>query len=191
MNLPAQISSFHLSVITLGLLLGVPSAASQEFRGSISGRVTDSTGAEVHGAKLTITNIATKVSENTTTDDAGNYMVLYLTPGQYQIWVETPGFKKLERSGIELRIGDRLAVNLQLELGTMQQEVHVTAATPLLQTAEASAGQIIDQRRIEDLPLPDGDPFVENDSGFGLRQHRRHQARGRHAALNLQSGQGL
>src|SRR6267154_5591047 len=82
MNLLAQISSFHLSVITLGLLLGVPPAASQEFRGSISGRVTDSTGAEVHGAKLTITNIATKVSENTTTDDAGNYTVLYLTPGQ-------------------------------------------------------------------------------------------------------------
>ncbi len=160
MNLQAQISSFHLSLITLGLLLSVPTAASQEFRGSISGRVTDSTGAEVHGAKLTITNIATKVSENTTTDDAGNYTVLYLTPGQYQIWVETPGFKKLERSGIELRIGDRLAVDLQLELGTIQQEVHVTAATPLLQTAEASAGQIIDQRRIEDLPLPDGDPFV-------------------------------
>jgi len=61
---------------------------------------------------------------------------------------------------MELQIGDRLSVDLQLELGTVQQEVHVTAATPLLQTAEASAGQIIDQRRIEDLPLPDGDPFV-------------------------------
>ena len=160
MNLPAQISSFHLTVIALGLLLSVPPAASQEFRGSISGRVTDSTGAAARDAKVTITNIATKVSENTTTDDAGNYSVLYLTPGQYQIWVEAPGFKKLERSGIELRIGDRLAVDLQLELGTMLQEVHVTAGTPLLQTAEASAGQIIDQRRIEDLPLPDGDPFV-------------------------------
>ena len=160
MNLPAQISSFHLTVIALGLLLSVPPAASQEFRGSISGRVTDSTGAAARDAKVTITNIATKVSENTTTDDAGNYSVLYLTPGQYQIGVEASGFKKLERSGIELRIGDRLAVDLQLELGTMLQEVHVTAATPLLQTAEASAGQIIDQRRIEDLPLPDGDPFV-------------------------------
>lgn len=160
MNLPARVSSFHLSVVTLGLLLSVPSAPSQEFRGSISGRVTDSTGSGVHGAKVTITNTATKVSADTTTDDAGNYTVLYLMPGPYQVWVEMQGFKKLERSGIELQISDRLALDLQLELGTVQQEVHVTAGTPLLQTEEASAGMIIDQRSIEDLPLPDGNPFV-------------------------------
>src|SRR6267378_1073568 len=107
MNLPAKLSSFLcLSVISLGLLLSIPPAASQEFRGSISGRVTDSTGAGERGVKVTIMNIATKVSENTTTDDDGNYTMLYLTPGQYQIWVEAPGFKKMERSGIELQIGD-------------------------------------------------------------------------------------
>src|SRR2546430_14250259 len=160
MNLPAQISSFHLTVIALGLLLSVPPAASQEFRGSISGRVTDSTGAAARDAKVTITNIATKVSENTTTDDAGNYSVLYLTPGQYQIWVEAPGFKKLERSGIELRIGDRLAVDLQLELGTMLQEVHVTAGAPALPTTEASAGQALDPRPLQGPPLPPGGPLL-------------------------------
>ena len=160
MNLSIKISSFYLSLIAFGLLLSIPPAAGQEFRGSISGRVTDSTGSGVHGARVTITNTDTKVSTTTTTDDAGNYTVLYLMPGPYQVWVEMQGFKKLERSGIELRISDRLALDLQLELGTVQEEVHVTAGTPLLETADASAGLIIDQRSIEDLPLPDGDPFV-------------------------------
>lgn len=160
MNLSIKISSFYLSLIAFGLLLSIPPAAGQEFRGSISGRVTDSTGSGVQGARVTITNTDTKVSTTTTTDDAGNYTVLYLMPGPYQVWVEMQGFKKLERSGIELRISDRLALDLQLELGTVQEEVHVTAGTPLLETADASAGLIIDQRSIEDLPLPDGDPFV-------------------------------
>lgn len=160
MNPSIKLSFSNLSAVALGLLLIVPATASQEFRGSVAGRVADSSGTGVHGAQVTIINTETKVSANTTTDDAGNYAVHYLTPGRYLIWVEMQGFKKVERSGIEIQIGDRLTLNFQLELGTLQQEVHVTAGTPLLQTSEASAGQIIDKRRIEDLPLPDGDPFV-------------------------------
>lgn len=132
----------------------------QEFRGSIGGRVTDSSGAGVHGARVSAVNTATNVSTNTTADDAGNYTLLYLAPGQYVISVEMNGFKRLERRGVEVQIGDRLTLDLPLEVGTVLQEVLVTAQAPLLQTSEASAGQVIDQRRIEDLPLPDGDPFV-------------------------------
>ncbi|PYT95798.1 MAG: hypothetical protein DMG38_26245 [Acidobacteria bacterium] len=100
----------------------------------------------LHFPEVTITNSDTKVSTSTLTDESGDYTVLYLTPGPYQVSVEMLGFKKLERSGIELRIGDRLTLDLQLQLGGVQQEVRVTAGTPLLQTAEASAGQIIDER---------------------------------------------
>jgi len=146
-------------MILFFVTVGLP-AWSQEFRGSISGRVTDSNGAGLHGARVSAINTATNVSTNTRTDDAGNYRLLYLSPGQYVISAETGGFKKLERRGIEVQIGDRLTLDLPLEVGTVVQEVVVTAQAPLLQTSEASAGQIIDQRRIEDLPLPDGDPFV-------------------------------
>ena len=100
----------------------------------------------LHFPEVTITNSDTKVSTSTLTDESGDYTVLYLTPGPYQVSVEMLGFKKLERSGIELRIGDRLTLDLQLQLGGVQREVRVTAGTPLLQTAEASAGQIIDER---------------------------------------------
>ena len=144
----------------LWLVVMVLPAWSQEFRGSIGGRVTDSSGAGLHGARVSAINIATNVSTNTTTDDSGNYTLLYLAPGQYVISAEMNGFKKLERRGVEVRIGDRLRLDLPLEVGAVVQEVVVTAQAPVLQTSEASAGQVIDQRRIEDLPLPDGDPFV-------------------------------
>ncbi|HVH69753.1 MAG TPA: carboxypeptidase regulatory-like domain-containing protein, partial [Candidatus Dormibacteraeota bacterium] len=166
-------SAIKMSLLTsraaaLGLFLFVIPATGQEFRGSISGRIVDSTGMGVRGVQLTITNTETKVSTNSTTDDGGNYAVHYLTPGHYSLDVEMQGFKKIERSGVEIQIGDRLTLDFHLELGAVQQEVRVTESTPLLQTSEASAGQIIDEQRIDNLPLPDGNPFVLARAAGGL-----------------------
>ena len=149
-------------------LLTVPWVTAQEFRGSISGQVTDSTGAAIPSAKVTITNAATNVSDGATTDGTGHFAVLYLTPGQYAIAAEAKGFKKLVRTGIEVQVGDRLTINLPLEPGAVTEEVRVTAEAPLLETSEASQGQIVDQHNIEDLPLPDGDPFVLARTAGGL-----------------------
>ena len=146
---------FLLPVLFSGRL-----ATAQEFRGSITGQVTDKTGSGVPRALVTVTNTATNVSTTTTTDQAGNYNVLYLTPGGYSVTVEAQGFKKLERQGIELRVADRLTLDLGLEVGGMLQEVKVVAQAPLLEAASASTGQVIDQRRITELPLSDGNPFT-------------------------------
>jgi len=132
----------------------------QESRGSITGQVTDKSGAVVAGAQITITNVATNVSTTTTTNEAGNYTVLYLIPGQYTVTVEASGFKKVVRQGIEVRVADKLTLDLTLEVGAVAETVNVTAEAPLLETASASAGQVIDQRRISELPLSDGNPFV-------------------------------
>jgi hypothetical protein len=140
----------------------------QEFRGSITGQVTDTSGAVVPGAQVTVTNVATNTSTSTITDEKGGYTVLYLAPGQYSLSVEITGFKKLVRQGIEVRVGDKLTLDLVLEVGGMTETLSVTASAPLLETTSASAGQVIDGRRISELPLSDGNPFVLSRLAAGI-----------------------
>jgi len=135
-------------------------AFAQEFRGSISGRVADSGGAAIANAKVTVTGKATNSASATTTNENGDYTVLYLIPGAYDVMVEANGFKKSVRQNIEVRVGDKLALDLKLEVGDVTESVSVTSDAPLLETNSASAGQVIDQRRISELPLSDGNPFV-------------------------------
>lgn len=134
-------------------------APAQESRGSISGRVVDSSGAAVPGAAVAATNAATNVSELTQTGPSGQYAVLYLTPGRYTVSAELPGFRKAARQ-VEVRVADRLSLDLTLEPGGLEEAVEVKAETPLLETSTGSSGQVIDAQRIALLPLSDGNPFV-------------------------------
>jgi len=155
-----------LAVVVVALIAG--SAAAQEFRGSITGRVTDPSGSAVPGVQITITNAATNVSSSVTTNEVGVYTVLYLTPGRYTIVAEATGFKKPQQT-VEVRVGDKLTLDIPLEVGSVLESVSVMAEAPLLQTSTASAGQVIDRRRIAELPLSDGNPFtlVRLASGIG------------------------
>ncbi len=132
----------------------------QDFRGSISGRVTEASGAAVPNATVTITNVATNASATATTDDTGSYSLLYLTSGSYRVTVEAKGFKKSVRESVEVRIGDKLELGFALEVGAVTDSVNITSDAPLLEASSASAGQVVDQRRISELPLSDGNPFV-------------------------------
>lgn len=132
----------------------------QDFRGQITGRVTEGSGASVANAKVTVKNTATGVAVNAVTDANGDYQALYLIPGRYSVELEATGFKKVVRNNIEIRVGDKVVLDLALEVGALQEVVNITAETPLLEAASASAGQVIDQRRIAELPLSDGNPFV-------------------------------
>jgi hypothetical protein len=132
----------------------------QEFRGSISGRVTDTSKGRLPGATVTVTNIATNVATSTTTNGEGDYTILYLTPGTYTLGVELSGFKKMVRDGIEVRVGDKLAVDATLDVGRVEETVSVTAESPLLETRGGSAGQVIGEKQISLMPLSDGNPFA-------------------------------
>ncbi len=147
----------------LALLFGMLVASqvsAQDYRGQLTGKILDPTGAAIPHATIHVTNVATNAASASRSDDAGNYTVLYLAPGQYTVTVEAPGFKRLVRQGIEVRVADQLKLDLTLEVGGTQETISVTAEAPLLETTSASAGQVIDQRRISDLPLSDGNPFV-------------------------------
>lgn len=150
------------------MLVMIGALTAQEFRGSISGQITDTSGATIPGAQVVVTHTSTNTAATTTSDEAGNYKVLYLSPGQYVVSVEHPGFRKLVRQGLEVRVGDQIALDLKLEVGAVQDTISVSADAPLLETSTASAGQVIDQRRISDLPLSDGNPFTLSRLATGI-----------------------
>jgi Carboxypeptidase regulatory-like domain len=152
-------------------LLVAASAGAQDFRGAIAGRISDAQGGRLPGATVTATNLATNAVSTTTTDAAGDYAIPYLTPGTYRVTVELSGFKKIVREGVEVRIGDRLTIDLPLEVGQLEETVTVSADTPLLETRSGSAGQVIDEKRIALMPLSDGNPFVLARLAPGVAYH--------------------
>jgi hypothetical protein len=135
-------------------------AWSQETRGTLLGRVSDPAGAVVPNVEVRATNTATGVIATARSNAAGNYTLPYLLPGAYTLQAELTGFKKFVREGIEIRVNDTVEVNIELTVGSMAESVEVRAETPLLSTAEASLGQVIDQRRVQELPSFGGSPMV-------------------------------
>src|SRR5262249_8098856 len=132
----------------------------QESRGTIIGRVTDASGAAIAGAEVRARNTATGVVISARTNESGNYTLPYLLPGPYSVQSETAGFKKFVRDGIQLRINDTVQVDIQMEIGSATESIEVKAETPLLSTAESSLGQVIDERRVMELPTFGGSPMV-------------------------------
>jgi hypothetical protein len=147
------------ATLAISLAMAV-TAAGQEFRGALTGRVNDKSGGVLPGVTVTATNVATNVSSTTVTTGEGLFTIPYLIPGTYTVAAELSGFKKAVREGLDVRIGDRLVVDLSLEVGQLEETVLVTATSPLLEMGSASAGQVIDEKRISMMPLSDGNPFV-------------------------------
>lgn len=144
----------------MSLLAACTPGWSQETRGTISGRISDPSGAVIAGASVVVTNTAMGRRVSLTTNENGFYEASYLTTGLYQIEATAQGFKKVIRSSIEVRVADRLELNISLELGTSEQTITVTGETPLLNTQSASTGTVVDATRVADLPIEYGNPFV-------------------------------
>ena len=121
--------------------------------GSITGTATDPAGAVLPGVKVTIVGVATNRRLSFLTDNEGRYSSGPLRVGEYQVQAELPGFKRLVRQSIHLQVQQTAVINLQLELGTVTQETTVTAAEDLVRTVDASQGEVIEERRVKDLPL--------------------------------------
>src|SRR5512146_1583772 len=131
----------------------------QEFRGAITGIVTDATQGALPGVTVTIVNTATKVSSELVTDSQGRYQVRYLNPGTYTVTATLEGFKTVVRT-VDVRVGDLLNVDVRLEIGAMSERVDVVAETPLLNTTTAVRGQVIESKQIQQLPLADGTAYM-------------------------------
>lgn len=136
------------------------SSFGQEYRGVISGLVTDPTGARITGASVSMRNLNTGLESKTQTNSSGAYTIPFLAAGQYALAVAASGFKSFGRSPILIQIQSKIDVDVALEIGAVGEKVEVSAQSPLLETATASTGQVIENRRIVDLPLNGRNPFA-------------------------------
>lgn len=140
------------TVVVLACVSSLPAAA-QDARGTLLGRVTDTSGAVVPNASVTVVNKATGVAFSSKTNDQGNFYAPYLSPGTYSITCEVTGFKTWVLPEAQVRVNDNVEVNIQLQVGQTTETIEVTDSAPLLSTAESSLGQVIDEKRILELPL--------------------------------------
>ena len=145
-------SLLNLSFAILILLAGLGSAWAQ-VAATISGRVDDATGARVGGATVTVKNLETGASRVVTTDEAGHFRVLALSPGLHELKIEKMGFRVAIRTGINLEVGQEAVVNLRLEVGEFVQQVTVTEDAPVVNTTTAPVSGVVGEREVKDLPL--------------------------------------
>lgn len=146
-----------LGVLALTLLaaLAGPTFA-QEARGTIQGRVMDDSGGVIPGALVEATNVATGVVTPTTSNEQGSYRAPFLNPGLYQLTVTLDGFSRFVSEDITVHIADVLTVDVTLSPGAITDEVTVTAVGATIDRTSASLGQVVDARRIAELPIREG-----------------------------------
>lgn len=140
----------HLVVVSL-ILLGGRIAFGQSAQ--VQGLVTDSSGALIPGASVTVTNAATGITIKTKTNSDGQYTAPFLQPGDYTIVVEHSGFVSVRRTSVHLEVDQKAGIDFELKAGSATQTVEVTSEAPLLQTQSASTGQTIGTKTIVTMPL--------------------------------------
>ncbi len=138
----------------------VTPAYAQETRAEIQGKVVDSSGAIVKGAKVTALETATGVPTHSITNDAGEFAMPFLTPGHYQVLVEMASFKRYEKSDILLQVSDNVYLSITMQAGDATTTVTVNAGADELRTADADLGAVISSRQLEDLPVKDNNPLL-------------------------------
>ena len=143
---------FAVPLLTLALGL-TPSSFGQGITGSIAGTVTDSSGAGVPGATVTVREVDTNAARVVTTSDIGSYTVTQLAPGSYSVKVDKTGFKTFQQNDITLQINQLVQINAELGLGSQQETVVVTGAAPVIQTEDSSIGLVVDTQTILNTPL--------------------------------------
>src|SRR5215813_6734930 len=153
-----QINIRRLGSAALLMMFACVLGICQEFRGSITGKVTDPNGAIVPGATVTVKNIGTNEEVTTTTNEEGSYSFPVLLPGKYKLLVTREGFKVDSREQIEVRVADKLTIDVQLQTGSVAETVTVVS-TQTLETGSVTTGQVIERKQIAELPLSEGTAY--------------------------------
>lgn len=142
-----------LLTVFLCLMACASTALAQVSSGAISGNVQDASGAAVASAAITVKSLETGAVRTVATDDGGHYEVLSLPVGRYEVRAEKAGFSAAVQTGIDLAVGQQAVVSLALSVGTVQQQVTVSAEAALVNTTTASVAGLVGEQEIKDLPL--------------------------------------
>jgi hypothetical protein len=156
-----------LLMLAVAMALFVGSGRAQEFRGTISGAVSDPTGAVIPGARVMVRETHTGTTSKTTTDAAGQYVVPFLLPGDYVITVMANGFQTTQDT-LTLQAQEHPILNLKLAVGNTGTTVTVSTAAPLVDQANASVGQVISTESVADMPLNGRTPAVLQELSVGV-----------------------
>src|SRR5882724_3883147 len=125
----------------------------QSTYGAVTGSVTDPSGAAITDAKVTLTNLGTAETRTQPTNADGLYSFVNLIPGNYKIDIEKPGFKHITRTPIVVEVQQSAKIDVTLPVGQANETVEVVGETPLLQSETSSLGQVVEQRKANELPL--------------------------------------
>lgn len=150
------------------MLLIAVFAFAQEFRSTLSGTITDPTGAAVPGAKVIATETSTGAKSEASTGGNGEFTLPFLAPGTYSLTAEAQGFKKYTQTGINIGTNQRIAQDITLQLGSQTETVTVEADVALLSTATASVGQVITSQQIQNMPMNGRTPLTLAQLAFGV-----------------------
>lgn len=142
-----RLAPIWVSIILAGMSYG------QSFYGSVVGTVTDSSGSAVPQAGVTMVNMGTAERRVIQTDTSGNYQFVNVPPGQYRVEVEKTGFRRFIREPVTVEVQSSVRIDVGMQLGDMSQVIEVQAQTPLLQTENASLGQVVESRKVLETPL--------------------------------------
>src|SRR5262249_53780139 len=127
--------------------------------GGLTGTLVDQAGAKVPGATVTVTSTGTGAARTVVTSPDGAFTVPGLSPGLYDVHAELAGFRPLTREGVRVTTGEAVRLDLRLELGGVSEAVTVKADAPILRSATSGLGQVVDNRKVVDLPL-NGRSFI-------------------------------
>ncbi len=144
---------FHILVCCVLVMLGCVCAGAQGTDGSIQGNVTDTTGAVVPGATITVTNIETNLQRIVTSNSAGLYAATNLPPGRYRVQVSMTGFQTVLREYLNLVVGQQMVLNTQLQVGAITEQVTVMSEAPVVNTTVAQVSGLVGEREVKELPL--------------------------------------
>lgn len=142
------------------LLVSTPSSVyGQLITGSVAGSVVDATGAAIPGVTVTLTNLGTDVAQTVISNSSGGYQFLQLPPGNYRLEATLTGFTTFRRDGITVEAARASSVPIQLRIGSVAETVEVVGGMPLLEPNTSSLGTVIDQLKVESLPLAARNPL--------------------------------
>jgi len=148
-----RLRSLSFLILSFICFSSASSSAAQSPTGTISGIVTDPTGAAIADAEVVVVNDATRVQVATRSNGEGIYVVPNLQPGSYRIQVSKGGFKTIIKPDITLNVQGALAINFLLPLGAVSEIVTIQGGAPLINTESAAVSTVIDRKFIENLPL--------------------------------------
>jgi hypothetical protein len=158
------VQEFHMRIydwskLLLGVLAWAAVCAAQDPRANMVGTVVDASGASVPGVEVRLTRTETGVGARGTTNEVGKFNIRFLVPGAYRLTAVKSGFKTFSQDNLVLRVDETLDLTVRLEVGNIAETIEVRAGTPLLETANSTMGQVMDERRMLELPQKGGNPL--------------------------------